>query len=404
MDNKLRVGIWLGSKPYGGGVFQYSLLTVLALSEVKKKNPEKYDLILFSPTEEWKTFIEESFANVTFDFVIVRKHLAHKIVGRLLRYSDVGLRFWRAINRFFPFVYRAFCKAQADLVICPSQDALSYEIKLPTISTIHDLMHRYEPDFPESSEKKEFRRRERNYRRMCRFSKVILVDSELGQRQVVESYGDVLNAKLMVLPYLPPPYVLNHNPATDFSYVRDKYGLADKYIFYPAQFWRHKNHHGLVQAIKLLRQRGVIVNAVFSGSVENNYEHVLKLIEEFALHKQIKILGYVPNDDLVGLYKNATALVMPTFFGPTNIPPLEAMFLGVPIVCSNVYAMPEQVGGAGLLFDPNNVDDIAEKVLTVWTGEKLRKDLVRKGYERIKDMTLENHAKHWEEAIGVACQ
>jgi len=120
------------------------------------------------------------------------------------------------------------------------------------------------------------------------------------------------------------------------------------------------------------------------------------------LHSQIKILGYVPNEDIVGLYKNALALVMPTFFGPTNIPIVEAFFLGVPVVCSNVYAMPEQVGEAWLLFDPNNIDDMAEKIYTAWTDENLRKIFIQKGYERAKDMTLENHAKQWEKVIEAA--
>jgi glycosyltransferase involved in cell wall biosynthesis len=73
-------------------------------------------------------------------------------------------------------------------------------------------------------------------------------------------------------------------------------------------------------------------------------------------------------------------------------------------VCSNVYALPEQVGDAGLLFDPNNIDDMAEKIYKVWTDEKLRKELVEKGYERIKDMTLENYAKKWEKVISEALE
>jgi glycosyltransferase involved in cell wall biosynthesis len=402
MNSKIRIGVWLNCEPYSGGAFQYSLLILSALSEIQKKNPKKYDLVCFSPKKGWEAFIKNNLSGFTCDFVIVKRNLVHKIVGRLLRFSVAGLLLWRVLNNSFPFAYRVIYKAKVDLVICPSQDTLALEIKIPTISTIHDLMHRYESNFPEACSKKEFKGREKGLGRVCRFSKVILVDSKLGRQHVIESYGNVLNAKVIVLPFLPPPYVLKHDTNKNYSYVKDKYGLYDKYIFYPAQFWKHKNHHGLVRAIKLLQQKGESVNVIFAGSEKNNYQQILRSIEESELHSQIKILGYISNDDIVGLYKNALALVMPTFFGPTNIPIVEAFFLGVPVVCSNVYAMPEQVGEAGLLFDPNNIDDMAEKIYAVWTDEGLRKNLVRKGYERIKGVTLENYAMQWEEVIEAA--
>jgi glycosyltransferase involved in cell wall biosynthesis len=104
------------------------------------------------------------------------------------------------------------------------------------------------------------------------------------------------------------------------------------------------------------------------------------------------------------LYKLATALVMPTLFESVSMPIWEAFLLGVPVVSSNVCALPEQVGDAGLLFDPNNIDDMAEKIYTLWTNESLRKELIQKGYERTKDLTLENYAKQWEKIIEIAYQ
>jgi len=64
--------------------------------------------------------------------------------------------------------------------------------------------------------------------------------------------------------------------------------------------------------------------------------------------------------------------------------------------------MPKQVGDAGLLFDPNNVEDMAEKIYKVWIDENLRKELIKKGYERVKDLTPENYAKQWEKVIEEA--
>ena len=74
---------------------------------------------------------------------------------------------------------------------------------------------------------------------------------------------------------------------------------------------------------------------------------------------------------------------MPTYFGPTNIPPLEAMALGCPVAVSNKYAMPEQVGESGLLFNPDSPEEIAECIRKIWNDDELRMKMKELGYERI---------------------
>jgi len=71
-------------------------------------------------------------------------------------------------------------------------------------------------------------------------------------------------------------------------------------------------------------------------------------------------------------------------------------------VSSNICALPEQVGDAGLVFNPNNIEDMAEKIYKIWNDESLRKELVNRGYERIKNLTLENYAKQLDEIIKAA--
>jgi len=179
-----------------------------------------------------------------------------------------------------------------------------------------------------------------------------------------------------------------------------KYDLPERYIFYPAQFWFHKNHIKLLEALSLLRNKyNTIVPLILVGSKKNNFDNVMKAIEKLNLERQVKYLGYVPDEDMPYLYKLSTALVMPTLFESVSMPIWEAFYLGVPVVSSNVCALPEQVGNAGLLFDPFNIEDIAEKIYKIWIDENLRTELVQKGYNRIKDLTLENYAKQWEDVI-----
>ena len=240
-------------------------------------------------------------------------------------------------------------------------------------------MHRYE-NFPEVRERAIYRSREKHYKNVCKYAKVILVDSRVGFQHLIECYS-VRRERIHVLPYIAPSYI--RSTEEDVDVIR-KYNLPEKYIFYPAQLWRHKNHEGLLHAIALLREQDILVNAVFVGSDKNAGQDIRQLTNKLNLREHIFSLNFVSNEDLVALYRKAVALVMPTFFGPTNIPPLEAFALGCPVITSNIYGIPEQVGDAALLVDPNNHGDIADKIRTLWNDDRKRQELICKGYQ--KDM------------------
>ena len=111
------------------------------------------------------------------------------------------------------------------------------------------------------------------------------------------------------------------------------------------------------------------------------------------INEYISIQGFVSDGQMKYLYKNAVALVMPTYFGPTNIPPLEAMMLGCPVIVSDKYAMKEQVGNAGLLCNPDSPESIADCILQVWNDEELRKNMVKRGYEQSQKWTISDFKK-----------
>ncbi len=100
------------------------------------------------------------------------------------------------------------------------------------------------------------------------------------------------------------------------------------------------------------------------------------------------ILDYVPNEDMPALYKLARGLIMPTFFGPTNIPPLEAFATGCPVAVSDIYGMAEQAGGAALLFDPHSVSQITTVLRQLWTNDDLCRHLSEKGRKRAREWDM----------------
>jgi glycosyltransferase involved in cell wall biosynthesis len=254
----------------------------------------------------------------------------------------------------------------------------SFQFPVPALVSIYDLMHRFERRFPESASRRQYLNRERNFRNICRWAKGVLVDSEVGRQQVIESYG-MPAERIHVLPYIAPRYMQQTQTSPDFD---SRYRLPAKFVFYPAQFWEHKNHKRLISAVGKLKHDIPDLKLVLTGSKQNAFDSVVKLARDLNLTDDIILLGYVPDEDMPELYRRARALVMPTYFGPTNIPPLEAFSVGCPVAISGIYGMPEQVGDAALLFNPDSVDEIAGCIRQLWTDDKLCAELAEKGQRR----------------------
>jgi glycosyltransferase involved in cell wall biosynthesis len=170
--------------------------------------------------------------------------------------------------------------------------------------------------------------------------------------------------------------------------IREKYGIRGDFLIYPAQFWPHKNHVNILIALALLkRNRGIVIEMVFTGSDKGNSGHVFGKINELGLHDQVHMLGFVPREDLRALYSEALALTFASFFGPDNIPPLEAFTLGCPVIASRVSGAEEQLGDAALLFDPADPEDLVSAILTISRDQQLRARMVQKGAEIAKTRT-----------------
>lgn len=101
------------------------------------------------------------------------------------------------------------------------------------------------------------------------------------------------------------------------------------------------------------------------------------------LTDQVKFIGYTSDSDLYHYFKHAFALVMPSFYGPTNIPPIEAILLDCPPIVSNNYGMPDQFEDAALYINPSDPVDIANAIGKLLTDPDLRDNLLKKG-NRIK--------------------
>jgi len=369
---KKRIGLFLDYDPTDGGTFQYSQSMVDAVAALPA---DQFSVVFGYTSDIWLNYLVP--------YEQLRKVLINSgFWGRLLSlgWTRMGLPMapWRTICRYVHPIAKALLKEKCDLWIFPSPTAKSFQIAVPALVSVHDLMHRYERRFPESSAGWEYFSRERNLTNICRWAIGVLVDSEIGRKQVHESYR-MPTERIHVLPYIAPQYIRSAETPPDFD---SRHLLPAKFIFYPAQFWEHKNHRSLIEAVSFLKVEIPDLKLVLAGSPKNAYEKVVALVHNHNLADDVILLGYVPDDDMPELYRRARALIMPTFYGPTNIPPLEAFAAGCPVAISGIYGMPEQVGDAALLFDPESSEEIAECIRKLWFDDALCASLIERGKKR----------------------
>lgn len=266
------------------------------------------------------------------------------------------------------------------------------ELDIPYIFTVLDLQYRLQPWFPEVSSYGVWRQREKLYSTAIPRASTVIIGAEAGKAEI-DLFYRVPPGRVQLIPHPTPGFALRASKGRTKE-VMTKYHVPEDYLFYPAQFWPHKNHIGLLMAVSLLRDKyDLALPVVFVGSDKGNLKHIRRTVCDLDLSSKVHFLGFVPQEDMVGLYRNAFALAYLTFFGPENLPPLEAFALGCPVIASNVSGAQEQLGDAALLVDPKDEEQIAMAVKSLYDNPDLRTTLVQRGLTRAAKWTGEDYVK-----------
>lgn len=291
-------------------------------------------------------------------------------------------------------------KLGLDFMLYAMEHHLAYRAGVPYAVAIHDLQHRLQPDLPEFADARDMTEREARIRDSVAGATLVLVDSQVGKEDLLDCYADTGIAADAVapLPFVPAYYAEAEASEVATAELLHDLRLPERYLFYPAQFWPHKNHERIVRALVKLAGEGIAIDLVLAGTHagplrERTFREVIRIAEEGGIADRLHYLGYVPDESMPALYAGAAALVMPTFFGPTNIPVLEAFHFGCPVITSDIRGIREQVGDAAVLVDPTSVDAIADGIRAVIGDDDLRETLVRRGRERSAAYTVVDFAE-----------
>ncbi len=373
---KIRLAVIFDQLLRVGGGYQQALNVSIQINKINNF----YTPVYFTLYSQNVSILKEYGIDVT--HIKISKFNRALLKIRSLIYSEFFLDYIQKLFGFNKFE-KYLLNKNIDLVYFLSPSNWSnYLENLNFIITIWDLCHRDEPEFPEVYKKRIFERREKDLNNSLRRAVAVIADSELGRHNILKRYM-VDESRIYIAPFLPSLNISNPNIAINKK-IKEKFNISRDYIFYPAQFWAHKNHTYILQGIKILKDEfNTIIDVVFVGGDTGNLEYVRGISDELNLSDQVHFLGFVESDDMASLYKKSIALVMPTYFGPTNIPPLEAFALGVPVLYSDLPGLKDQVGDSALLLDLNNPESMAKHIVNLLSSENLRKKLIDLGKKRI---------------------
>ena len=257
-----------------------------------------------------------------------------------------------------------------------------YLQKLNYSITVMDICHKDYPEFSEVSEYNIFYLREKLLQTCIGPSTFVIVESEKLKEKISNQFNKPKH-RIVVLPNRPSPF-LTKIKIDETNKNINQFKFKDDYFFYPAQFWEHKNHIRIILALKKLKEKGKNLNFVFCGSDKGNKNFIINKIKEYDLVSNFKVFNFVSFDELHILYRNCKAVVMPTYFGPTNIPPLDAWYFEKPLIYSNHLI--DQSKNAALHFDPGSTDELVNCLLKIDDKEICEK-LINNGKLRLIDIS-----------------
>jgi glycosyltransferase involved in cell wall biosynthesis len=369
----MKIGVIFQGSLHAGGSFQQSI----SACKVLYANTNNREFVFFA--DESKNLVElEKHGIRAHLFKLSRlDRLIHKLRKNLKIRSFID-RF----NAFKPFDHN-FEKHQVDLLYFTAPSGLSLFLeRLNYIITVWDLCHRDFPEFPEVRTNLEFEHRENFFKQTLPKAIAVIAESQLGRDNIIRRYA-IDPERIHCIPLSPAihsekNYNTNYDPRSKTGVPKD-----EPFIFYPAQFWPHKNHILILEAISLLlKENKLKIHAFFCGSDCGNLEFILESARRLKVDHLVHYLGFITDEEIIGCYKNSLALIMPSYFGPTNIPPLEAFALGTPAIVANLPGIRTQVSGVGITVDPDNPDELRNSIRRLHEDCEWRDSLIRKGIEK----------------------
>ncbi|MBD2109758.1 glycosyltransferase family 1 protein [Nodosilinea sp. FACHB-13] len=269
-----------------------------------------------------------------------------------------------------------------DLLFCPFSAPTFAEPELPLVAIAYDLQHLDLPFFFSDDERSH---RTRFLKDLLHKASQIVCISEFTR----QSFLTHLNGDAERLTSVP---ICIHERLTKISNglaetILNQLGLGERqYLFFPANFWPHKNHRMLLTAYSIYKKKfpESVVNLVFTGALEEPQREIKELVFKLGCEKHIHFLGFLSQVELIAVWQGCKGLIFPSLYEGFGIPLLEAMWFDKPVACSSIGSLPEVGGDAAVYFDPRKPESIADAIAAVAHNDALTTQLRGHAQKRLK--------------------
>jgi glycosyltransferase involved in cell wall biosynthesis len=365
-----RLGVVAVAGPANGGTYQYTLSMLDGLRQARGLNVTLYG----DPQNP-------DFKPLGFPVVSFREPYARQLGSLAADRLRIGLA--------DPF-------AAEDVLLAPIYSLSLLHTSKPFAYTLHDLQQLY---YPQNFSRFQRIWRHHVYTRVSAQARRVICESEYVKADIIRFYG-VPAEHIVVIPAPPHGNFLVAPGEEQLQALRGRLHLPQRFLFYPAHFWPHKNHLRLIEAFRDVSPAIPDLGLVLTGKPHEAYADAMHAIDSFGLRDRVIHLGYVTLEDIQAIYHLATALVMPSLFESISIPIYEAFQAGTPVAASNVLALPEQVGDDGVLFDPSSTASIKAAIWEIVSNQAAAKARAARARERMAAMTVERYGAQLQDLIG----
>lgn len=257
------------------------------------------------------------------------------------------------------------------------------------VVTVHDLNFEVSPQTIHPVRRAYLRR---ITRRSTRVARSVIAVSQATAQDTVRLYR-IPQDKIAIIPYGLDAFFNVEEGRNLEQMVRERYRLPERFLLFVGTLEPRKNLPRLLEAYALARRAVSLPPLVLVGTPGWQHERIRAQAHHLGIAEHLLLAGYIPREHLPGVYVAARALLYPSLYEGFGLPPLEAMGCGTPVLASDVSAMPEVVGDAGVLVDPLSAQQIAHGIVQVAQDEVLRQQLVERGLGRARQFRWDDSAR-----------
>jgi len=348
------------------GVNQYAYQLLVNLKKLQDKEKTKHEFVIFLKNKPLSDLPHES---DSWKYMVLR-----------------GKGLW-VITRLTPYLLRN--KGNIDLFFSPSHYLPPFS-RIPMVCSIMDLGYL---EFSDQFKKRDFwQLKYWTARSICVAKKVVAI-SHATKNDIVRHYNCARNkVEVVYLGYNSDVYN-NNIDVNDVRRIKNKYAMGQDYLLFLSTLKPNKNIEGLIQSFGLISKKHKNLKLIIAGKKGWLYESIFDLVKKSKLEEKIVFTGFVAEKEKPALIKGAKIFVLPSFWEGFGLDVLSAMACGVPVVVSNRGSLPEVVGKAGKIINPDNIDELSNSMDEILNmSKKAYNKLIKTGYSQATKFSWEKTA------------